>query len=108
MSGIQVWADTNEVELAEFFALQDLISERVIAAVEPRLYEAEHQRFKTRPPESLDAWGFVMKAMPYVWTWGSADEISSAQALLAKAIAIDPAIHAQTACSPGQLPHKVI
>ncbi|MEP7173019.1 MAG: winged helix-turn-helix domain-containing protein [Aestuariivirga sp.] len=89
-SGIQVWADSNEVELAEFFALQDMISERVIAAIEPRLYAAEHERFKTRPPESLDAWGFVMKAMPYVWTWGSADEISRAQELLAKAIAIDP------------------
>ena len=89
-SGIQVWADSNEVELAEFFALQDLISERVIAAIEPRLYSAEHNRFKSRSPESLDAWGFVMKAMPYVWTWGSADEISNAQMLLAKAIAIDP------------------
>lgn len=90
LSGVQVWADTNEVELAEFFALQDLISERVIAAIEPRLYAAEHQRFQTRPPESLDAWGYVMKAMPHVWTWGSIDEISRAQELLAKAIRIDP------------------
>ena len=89
-SGIQVWADSNEVKLAEFFALQDKISERVMSAIEPRLYAAEHQRFKTRPPESLDAWGFVMKAMPYVWTWGSSDEISRAQKLLEKAIAIDP------------------
>lgn len=89
-SGIQVWADSNEVELAEFFALQDLISERVIAAIEPRLYSAEHKRFKSRSPESLDAWGFVMRAMPYVWAWVSADEISSAQMLLAKAIKIDP------------------
>ena len=90
LSGLQVWADTNEVELAEFFALQDVISERVIAAIEPRLYAAEHQRFRTRAPESLDAWGFVMKAMPYVWTWGSVDEISKAQLLLAQAIRIDP------------------
>jgi TolB-like protein/Flp pilus assembly protein TadD len=89
-SGIQVWANSNEVELADFFALQDLISESVIAAIEPRLYAAEHQRFKSRSPESLDAWGFVMKAMPYVWTWGSADEIATAQTLLAKAITIDP------------------
>jgi adenylate cyclase len=41
-------------------------------------------------PESLDAWGFVMKAMPYVWTWGSAEEIATAEALLQRAIAIDP------------------
>jgi TolB-like protein len=86
----QVWASSHDVELADFFALQDRISEAVIGAIEPRLYAAEHERFKSRPPESLDAWGFVMKAMPFVWTWGAADEIATAQALLRQAIAIDP------------------
>jgi TolB-like protein len=86
----QVWASSHDVELADFFALQDRISEAVIGAIERRLYAAEHERFKSRPPESLDAWGFVMKAMPFVWTWGAADEIATAQALLRQAIAIDP------------------
>jgi TolB-like protein len=89
-SGRQVWASSHDVELADFFALQDRISDAVIGAIEPRLYAAEHERLKSRPPESLDAWGFVMKAMPFVWTWGAADEIATAQALLRQAIAIDP------------------
>jgi TolB-like protein/Tfp pilus assembly protein PilF len=90
LTGRQVWAERYDVELADFFALQDQIAESVIAAIEPRLYAAEHQRFRTLPPDSLDAWGFVMKAMPYVWNWGSAEEIDTAQALLKRAIEIDP------------------
>ncbi len=89
-TGVQVWAERYEVELADFFALQDQITESVIAAIEPKLYAAEHQRFQSRSPESLDAWGFVMKAMPYVWTWGSAREIEIAQSLLRQAAEIDP------------------
>jgi TolB-like protein/Flp pilus assembly protein TadD len=89
-NGLQVWAGNYDVELAEFFALQDQISEAVVAAIEPRLYGAEHERFKSRAPDSLNAWGFVMKAMPRVWTWGAPEEIESAQVLLQKAIALDP------------------
>jgi TolB-like protein/Tfp pilus assembly protein PilF len=89
-TGRQVWAGNYDVELADFFTLQDRISEAVIAAIEPRLYVAEHERFRSEPPESLDAWGYVMKAMPHVWTWGAPDEIVRAQELLRKAIAIDP------------------
>ena len=89
-TGLQVWAERYEVDLADFFSLQDQIAESVIAAIEPRLYAAEHQRFQSRSPDSLDAWGFVMKAMPYVWDWGSAQEIEIARALLKQAIDIDP------------------
>jgi TolB-like protein/Tfp pilus assembly protein PilF len=89
-TGRQVWAERYDVELADFFALQDQIAESVIAAIEPRLLAAEHERFKSGSPESLDAWGSVMKAMPYVWTWGSAEEIATAEALLQRAIAVDP------------------
>ena len=89
-TGLQVWAERYDVELADFFALQDQIAESVIAAIEPRLYAAENQHFQSSSPDSLDAWGFVMKAMPYVWNWSSANEIEVAQALLTRATDLDP------------------
>ena len=89
-SGLQIWAERYDVDLADFLAIQDQIAESVIAAIEPHLYAAEHQRFQNRSPESLDAWGFVMKAMPHVWNWLSAQEIEAAEALLKRAIDIDP------------------
>ncbi|WP_224672115.1 winged helix-turn-helix domain-containing protein, partial [Mesorhizobium sp. BR1-1-7] len=45
-SGHQVWAERYDVQLADFFELQDQIVDSVIGAIEPRLYAAEHQRFQ--------------------------------------------------------------
>lgn len=89
-NGRQIWAERYDLEMADFFALQDQIAESVIGAIEPRLYAAEHERFQGRAPGSLDAWGFTMKAMPYVWTWGSGQEIELAERLLTRATDIDP------------------
>jgi len=89
-TGRQVWAERYDAELADFFALQDEIAGSVIGAIEPQLYAAEHQRAQTRRPESLDAWGYVMRAMPYVWTWLSAKDIATAQDLLRRALEIRP------------------
>jgi TolB-like protein len=89
-TGSQMWARRYDAALADFFALQDQIAESVVATIEPQLYAAENLRFKSKSPESLDAWGFVMRAMPLVWDWGSAEDIKIAEALLNRATAIDP------------------
>ena len=89
-TGAQTWADRYELVLSDFFSLQDAIAESVLAAIEPELYRAENERFQSRAPQSLDAWGYVMRAMPSIWTWGSAEEIDLSQGLLRSAIAIDP------------------
>ncbi len=89
-SGLQVWAERYDSNLESFFDVQDRITGAVVAAIEPRLYAAEHERARTRPPGNLDAWGFVMQAMPYAWTWGTATEIASAEALLRRATGLDP------------------
>ena len=75
--------------LADFFAVQDEITESVVGALEPQLYAAENLRFRKKAPESLDAWGCVMRAMPYVWTWAAADNEAGVK-LLERANAIDP------------------
>lgn len=89
-TGFQVWADRYDSDLGSFFDLQDRITGSVVAAIEPRLYAAEHEHACARPPGNLDAWGLVMQAMPYAWTWGTAMEIASAEALLRRAIGLDP------------------
>lgn len=89
-SGRQVWSERYDVQLVDFFELQDQIADSVIGAIEPRLYAAEQQRFLGRSPGNLDAWGFVMKAMPHVWTWGSTADIDAAERLLKQATDLDP------------------
>src|SRR5205807_1894531 len=54
-TGSHIWAERYDRELADIFAVQDEITERVVAAIEPELYAAEHFRSQRKPPESLDA-----------------------------------------------------
>lgn len=90
-SGDQIWADTQSALPGEFLAMQDQIAEAVLTAIEPKLFEAEHERFKDpRAGENLGAWGYVMRAMPHVWTWGSLAEIREARRLLNKSLEADP------------------
>jgi adenylate cyclase len=89
ITGAQVWAGRFDAELKDFFDLQDEIASGVMAALEPQIYAAEHDRLRSRKPENLDAWGYLMRAMPLVWTWGSADEIRTARGLLEQALALD-------------------
>jgi TolB-like protein/class 3 adenylate cyclase/Tfp pilus assembly protein PilF len=89
-TGAHVWAERYDRALADIFAVQDEITQNVVAAIEPQVYAAENVRLQTKPPESLDAWGYVMRAMPHVWTWASPDDNAIAQELLGRAIKLDP------------------
>jgi len=71
------------------FAVQDEITESIVAAIEPQLYAAENFRAQRKPPESMDAWDLVMRALSHYWRVSRQDNVV-AQALLEKAIAIDP------------------
>src|SRR5262249_54566701 len=88
-SGAQVWAERYDRAATDVFELQDEIAESVLAAIEPQLYAAEHRRFAGKPPGSLDAWGWVMRAMPQIWTWGE-QESQAATTGVQRAIVIDP------------------
>jgi len=88
-TGGQIWAERYDRELADVFAVQDEITEAVVAAIEPQIYAAENFRAERKPPESLDAWDLVMRALSHFWRLTSRDN-AAAQSLLDKAIAIDP------------------
>jgi TolB-like protein len=88
-TGSHIWAERYDRGLADVFALQDEITEAIVAAIEPQLYAAENFRAQRKPPDSMDAWDLVMRALSHYWRVTRADNIV-AQALLEKAIAIDP------------------
>ena len=72
-----------------YFAVQDEITEAIVAAIEPQLYAAENFRAQRKPPDSMDAWDLVMRALSHYWRVTRQDNVV-AQALLEKATAIDP------------------
>jgi adenylate cyclase len=88
-TGNHVWAERYDRDLADIFMVQDEITERVVAAIEPELYAAEQVRSQNKPPDSLDAWECVIRALSLIGQ-GTRDENTEAEALCRRAIAIAP------------------
>jgi adenylate cyclase len=88
-TGKHIWAQKYDRELQDIFHLQDDLTEHVVAAIEPHLYVEEGLRASAQSPESIDAWGLVVRAL------GLLNKIErkgngEAQALLRQAIAAEP------------------
>jgi TolB-like protein len=88
-SGSQVWAAQYDRQLTDVFAVQDEITNAIVAAIEPQIYAAENFRVRDKAPSSMDAWDLVIRALSHYWRVTREDHIA-AQELLLKAIAIDP------------------
>src|SRR6202035_5103363 len=88
-TGSHIWAERYDRDLADVFAVQDEITDAIVAAIEPKLYAAENFRARRKAPDSMDAWDLVMRALSHYWRVTRQDNVV-AQALLEKAIAIDP------------------
>jgi adenylate cyclase len=88
-SAKHIWAERYDRELGDVFAVQDEITGSVVAALEPHLYAEEGLRAAARPPESIDAWGHVVRAMGLLNRVGRRQN-EEARALLARAIEIEP------------------
>jgi adenylate cyclase len=87
--GNHIWAERYDRKLADIFALQDEITERVAATIEPQLYAAENFRTQRKPPENLDAWECMIRALSY-FGQGTRVGNTEAEALCRRAIAIAP------------------
>ena len=88
-TGKHLWAAKYDRELEDIFAVQDDITEHVVAAVEPQLYAEEGLRAASKPPESIDAWGLVARALGLINRMERRQN-EEAQALLRRAIAMEP------------------
>jgi adenylate cyclase len=88
-SGKHIWAEKYDRDLQDIFAVQDDITERVVAAVEPHLYAEEGFRAASKPPDSIDAWGLVVRALSLTSKMDRKQN-AEAQALLRRAIAMEP------------------
>jgi len=88
-TGNHVWAERYDRDLDDIFAVQDEITERVVAAIEPELYAAEDFRSQRKPPESLDAWECVIRALSAL-SQVTSEGRAVAERLCRQAIAIAP------------------
>ena len=88
-TGREVWVERYERALADLFALQDEIAASVVVTVEPQLYAAESARVQQTPPDHLDAWDYVIRALSFMWRRTRSDN-TAALDLLSAALRLDP------------------
>jgi TolB-like protein len=88
-TGNHLWADHFDGDLSDVFALQDDITRKVVAAIEPRLLEAESLRSQHRSPKDIDAWDMVMRANSLFWRLTNT-ESEAAIAMLKRAVDLYP------------------
>lgn len=89
VTGSHLWAERYDRALADVFAVQDEITQAVVAAIEPQLYAAEEFHSRRKAPDNMAAWDLVMRALSHYWRVTRQDNLV-AQALLEKAIIVDP------------------
>ena len=87
--GGHIWAERYDRRMDDIFAVQDEITGNIVASIEPHLYAREGYRAASKPPESVDVWGLVVRAIALVNQFGRREN-EEAQRLLHRALAIDP------------------
>jgi TolB-like protein len=88
-SGAHTWADRLEGALEDVFAFQDEVTGKVVAAIAPRLVQAEIERARRRPPGNTDAYDCYLRGL-YCLSAASADGVMEAMRLFTQASALDP------------------
>jgi TolB-like protein len=88
-SGAHLWAERYDRGLADVFALQDEITEQVVAAIEPELLAVEGRRAARKSAAHLGAYDLFMRGM-WHWYQFNPDESFLAEGFMRKTIALDP------------------
>ncbi|TIT80758.1 MAG: adenylate/guanylate cyclase domain-containing protein [Mesorhizobium sp.] len=84
-----VWAERYDRDLADTFAVQDEITDRIVGALEPVIGDAEQHRARVGRPENLDAWELCQRAFWHYYRVNRQDQ-QLAKEWFRKSIAMDP------------------
>jgi TolB-like protein/class 3 adenylate cyclase len=92
-TGAHLWAERFEGALEDIFDLQDQVTASAVGAIAPKLEQAEIERARRKPTESLDAYDYFLRGMAglHLWTKDSAEE---ALMHFYRAIDLDPSFAA--------------
>jgi adenylate cyclase len=88
-TGAHLWASRFDGSMDNIFAFQDQITASVIGAIEPSLRRAEIERARRKRPNSLDAYDFYLRALPYAYA-NTPQDSEEALRLLLEALVREP------------------
>ena len=88
-TGGHLWAERYDRDLRDIFALQDEVTQRIVAALAVKLTQDEQERLMHRGTDNLEAYDFSLRGLEYYFhrTEGAN---SQARQMFEKATALDP------------------
>ena len=87
-TGVHIWADKLDGELRDIFALQDEITEKVVAVIEPNIKRAEIEAAQRRSI-NFNAYDLYLRALPRYYAL-TEDGFRDALQLCYRALELDP------------------
>jgi adenylate cyclase len=87
-TGVHLWADRFDGDLSDIFALQDRMTESVISAIEPKMFQTEID-LAVRRPKNLSVYDLCLRAIPHLYSF-TRGGLAEALRLVSRALEIDP------------------
>jgi TolB-like protein/DNA-binding winged helix-turn-helix (wHTH) protein/Tfp pilus assembly protein PilF len=84
-----LWSERYDRPLADIFALQDEIRQKIMTALKVKLAPDEQERFQRTPTNNLEAYDYFLRGVEYFWRT-TKETNAQARQMFEKAIALDP------------------
>ncbi|MBI3498966.1 MAG: tetratricopeptide repeat protein [Proteobacteria bacterium] len=88
-TGAHVWSDRFEGALEDIFELQDRVVASIVGTIQPELRQAEIERVRRKPTESLDAYDFYLRGLSS-FQGRNRESMDDALTLFKRAAELDP------------------
>ncbi|HEY5807352.1 MAG TPA: hypothetical protein VIT67_05265, partial [Povalibacter sp.] len=87
-TGSHIWGEKYDGNLADVFSVQDQVVQKIVSTLVGRVQAADIERARRKPPTSLAAYEYVLKANAL--PWDEPESAAEATRLLEAAIKLDP------------------
>jgi TolB-like protein/DNA-binding SARP family transcriptional activator len=89
-TGVAIWSDRYERNLADLLALQDELARQVVGAIEPEILRGESNRAHVKGALNLDAYDFHMRGVWHHNRQDQPEDFDQSIRLQRKAVGLDP------------------
>ncbi|MFQ6672442.1 MAG: tetratricopeptide repeat protein [Candidatus Tectimicrobiota bacterium] len=88
-TGHHLWAERYDGDLTDVFALQDEITQKIVAALAVKLTKGEHERLGGRHTGNLEAYDYFLRGGEYFWRTTKEANLE-ARRMYERAVELDP------------------
>ncbi len=89
-TGGHLWSERYDRPLTDIFALQDDITQKIVAALEVKLTKGEHEHLVHRTTDNLEAYDYLLRGRTYYFRY-TKETNAQARQMFERAFALDPA-----------------